>query len=173
MIARSLEDDKILRANVGAEASASSPIPLTNETGTGTATKTALSFEVDRPGVMVVSPTWANSHDSTSPGTPSLALKNSSYLKAVESKAATSSLSGGNFFRSVFVSRRRVRVCVRCRNHCSRRRHRRHVHRRCVQPTARYQQRGEDVLVVVVFVALRESLGTIQCFGSLLLAKSC
>ena len=134
---------------------------------------------------MTVLPPWVNSHDSTSPGTPSSALPGSYYSKAVEAKASTYVLSVGNFRRSVFVSRCRirVRVCVRVRrrNHrsCSRRRHccccchRCRIRRRRVQPITRYQQQGEDVLVVVAFVTLRESLGLINCFGSLLLANSC
>ena len=71
---------------------------------------------------------------------------------------------------SVFVGC--VRVRVRHRNRRSHRRRRR-VHRRPVQQTTCYQQRGEDVLVVVAFFALRESLGLINCFGSLLKANLC
>ena len=160
------------------EASASSPIPLTNEIGNGPVTKTALSFEVYRPDAMTVSPPWVNFHYSTSPSTPSSALPGLSYSKSIEAKAAASSLSGGNFRRSVFVSRFCVRFCVRVRVRIRRRNRRRRHHRhrvRCrrVQPTALYQQQGEDVLVVVAFVALRESLGLINSFGSLLLANSC
>ena len=131
-------------------------------------------------------PPLVNSFDSTGPGTLSSAFLGSSYPKAVEAKASTYLLSVGNFRRSVFVSRRcirvrvRVRVRVRRRNHCcrSRRRHccqcchRRRIRRRRVQPITRYQRQGEDVLVVVAFVTLRESLGLINCFGSLLLANS-
>ena len=103
-IARSLEEDKQSKSDVGAEASASSPTPPTNDTGTGPVTKTVLLFEVDCPDAMNVSPLWVNYHDSTSLGTPSSALPGSSYTKAVEAKATASSLSGGNFRRSVFVT---------------------------------------------------------------------
>ena len=133
-ISRSSEEEEQSRDDVGAEASASSPIPPTNEIGTGTVTKTALPFEVDRPDAMNVSPPWVNSHDSTSPVAPSSALSGSLYSKAVEAKVAASSLSGGNFRRSVFVSRRRVcvRARVRRRNRhscsCRRRRRRRRSH---------------------------------------------
>ena len=72
----------------------------------------------------------------------------------------------------VFVSCVCVRVIRRNRrSHRCCRRHRHRIRRHCVQPTARYQQRGEDVLVAVTFVALRESLGLINCFVSLLLAN--
>ena len=180
-IARSSEEEERSRADVGAEASASFPISPTKETGTSPVTKTTLFLEVDRPDTMTVSPLWVNSHDSTSPRTPSSAFPGSSYSKAVKTKAAMSSLSGGNFRRSVFVSCCCVRVCVRVqrRNRRSHRHprprcpHRRRVFSRCVQPTARYQRRVEDVLVVVAFFALRESLGLINCFGSLFLANSC
>ena len=47
-IARSSEEKKQSKADVGVEASASSPIPLTNETRTGPVTKTVLFFEVNR-----------------------------------------------------------------------------------------------------------------------------
>ena len=66
-------------------------------------------------------------------------------------------------------------VCVRVRRRNRRIRCRRH-HRIChcrIQPTARYHQQVEDVLVVVTFVDLRESLGLINCFVSLLLANLC
>ena len=171
VIARSSEEDERSRTDVGAEVLAPSSIPLTNETGTGPVTKTALSFEVICPDAMTVYPPWVSSHDSTSPGTPSLALPGSSHSKAVDAKAAVLSLSGGNFRCSVFVSRRRVRIRVRRRNRRSR-----CCHLRCVcccrlQTNARYQQQGEDFLVVVAFVDLRESLGLINCVGSLLLAN--
>ena len=104
-----------------AEVLASYPIPPTNDTGIGPVTKTALSFEVIRPDAMNVSLPWVNvspeviqggsidpslltldptkrdADDSTSPGTPSLALPGSSYPKAFEAKAAASLSSGGNF----------------------------------------------------------------------------
>ena len=48
-------------------------------------------------------PLLVNSHDSTSTGTPSLALPFLSYAKAVEGKAAVSLLSGGKFSHSVFI----------------------------------------------------------------------
>ena len=89
---------------MGAEASASYPIPPFNETGTGPVTKTVLLFEVDLPDAMTVLPPWVIANDSTSLGTPPSALPGSLYPKAVEAKAAASSLSGGNFRRFVFVS---------------------------------------------------------------------
>ena len=70
-------------------------------------------------------------------------------------------------------------VCIRvrrrnCRSSRSRRRrHCRRIFCRCVHLTVRYQQQGEDVLVVITFVVLRESLGLISCFVSLLLANPC
>ena len=67
----------------------------------------------------------------------------------------------------VRVRRCNRRIRRRCRRHCLR------IRRRHVQPTARYQQRGEDVLVVITFVALSDSLGLINCFVSLLLANLC
>ena len=88
---------------MGAEGSASYLIPPSNETGTGPITKTALSFEVDRPDAMTVSPPWLNAHDSTSPGTPSSALPGSLYPKAFEAKDAALSLSGVNFIVVVVV----------------------------------------------------------------------
>ena len=103
-IARSSEEEKRSRADVGAEASASSPIPPTEETGIGPVTKTALSFDVDRSYTMTVLPPWVNSHDSTSLSTPSSAFPGLSFPKAIEAKTAASSLSGGNFRRSVFVT---------------------------------------------------------------------
>ena len=65
-----------------------------------------------------------------------------------------------------------LRFCQH-RNRRSCRRYCRRILRRRVQPIARYQKRGEDVLVVVTFFALRESLGLINCFNSLLLANPC
>ena len=175
-ITRSLDEDERSRADVGAEALASSTIPPTNETKTSPVTKTALSFKVNRLDAMNVSPPQVNSHGSTSPGMPSSAFLGLLYSKAVEAKAAASSLSGGNFCRSVFVSHRCVRVCVWRRNRLSRRSRCCSRHCCCVchpriQPTALYQRRGEDVLVVVAFVSLRKSLGMIKCVGSLLLAS--
>ena len=106
---------------MGAEESDSYPIPLTNETGTGPVTKTALSFEVDRPDATNVLPPWANvspegiqggsrdplllpldptqrdADDSTSPGTPSLALPGLSYPKAVKANTVASLSYSGNF----------------------------------------------------------------------------
>ena len=103
-IAISSEEDERSRADVGVEASESYPIPPTNDTGTSPVTKTALSFEVNRTDAMTVSPPWVNSHDSTSPGTPLSAFSGSLYPKGVKAKAVASSLSGGNFRRSFFVT---------------------------------------------------------------------
>ena len=59
-VARSSEEDERSWADVGAEAMASYPIPPTKKTGTGPVAKTVLSFKVDRPDAMTVSPPWAN-----------------------------------------------------------------------------------------------------------------
>ena len=73
----------------------------------------------------------------------------------------------------IFVCCNCVRVQRRNRRSRRRRRYCRRISRRCVKLTARYQQRGEDVLVVVTFFPLRESLVLINCFVSLLLANPC
>ena len=104
-VARSSEEDKRSRAEVGAEASASYPIPPSNKTDTGHVTNTTLSFEVDRPDSMTVSPLSDNAHDYTSPGTPLLVFPGLSYPKAIKAKAAALSLSSGNFRHSIFVTR--------------------------------------------------------------------
>ena len=90
---------------MGAEASVSFPIPPSNETGTGPVTKTEFYFEANRPDAMTMSPPWVNANESTSPSTPSSALLRSLFPKSIDAKAAALLLSGGNFCRSVFVTR--------------------------------------------------------------------